>query len=69
VWCVPVARPAFLAVPAQPAVNSSSAVLPGGRNSGQKAQKGPQKEKKFVAEFWLILPKSGRKFSKEVPYF
>jgi hypothetical protein len=65
-------QPLF-AVPARPAVNRSSAVLPGGRNSGQKAQKGPQK-KKFVAVFWLILPKTGRKrgrrkFSKEVPYF
>jgi hypothetical protein len=40
------------------------AVLPGGRNSGQKAQKGPQK-KKFVAEFWLILPKTGRKGAAE----
>jgi hypothetical protein len=39
-------------------------VLPGGRNSGQKAQKGPQK-KKFVAEFWLILPKTGRKGAAE----
>jgi hypothetical protein len=46
-------------------VNSSSAVLPGGRNSGQKAQKGPQKEKKFEAEFWFILPKSGRKGAAE----
>ncbi|MFN9981747.1 MAG: hypothetical protein ACK53Y_17610, partial [bacterium] len=35
-----------------------------GRNSGQKAQKGPQK-KKFVAEFWLILPKTGRKGAAE----
>ena len=52
------------AVPAQPAVNRSSAVLPGGRNSGQKAQKGPQK-KKFLAEFWLILPKTGRKGAAE----
>ena len=39
-------------------------MLPGGRNSGQKAQKGPQK-KKFVAEFWLILPKTGRKGAAE----
>ena len=39
-------------------------VLPGGRNFGQKAQKGPQK-KKIVAEFWLILPKSGRKGAAE----
>jgi hypothetical protein len=47
-------------------------VLPGGRNSGQKAQEGCRKKswpKEFVAKFWLILPKSGRKFSKEVPYF
>ena len=36
----------------------------GGRNSGQKAQKGPQK-KKFVAEFWLILQKTGRKGAAE----
>jgi hypothetical protein len=47
-------------------------VLPGGRNSSQKAQKGQQK-KKFVAEFWLILPKTGRKGAAEnfqkVPYF
>jgi len=56
-------QPLF-AVPARPAVNRSSAVLPGGRNSGQKAQKGPQK-KKFVAEFWLILPKTGRKGATE----
>ena len=35
-----------------------------GRNSGQKAQKGPQK-KKFLAEFWLILPKTGRKGAAE----
>ena len=54
----------LLAVPARPAVKRSSAVLPGGRNSGQKAQKGPQK-KKFLAEFWLILPKTGRKGAAE----
>jgi hypothetical protein len=47
------------------------AVLPGGRNSGQKAQKGPQKKKVgrknfFVAEFWLILPKSGRKGPQKI---
>ena len=35
-----------------------------GRNSGQKAQKGPQKNK-FLAEFWLILPKTGRKGAAE----
>ena len=44
--------------------HEKQAVLPGGRNSGQKAQKGPQK-KKFVAEFWLILPKTGRKGAAE----
>jgi hypothetical protein len=47
-------------------------VLPGGRNSDQKAQKGTQK-KKIVAEFWLILPKTGekvpQKIFKKVPYF
>jgi hypothetical protein len=51
--------------------------LPGGRNSGQKAQKGPQKKSwpiEFVAEFWLNFTKKWqkrgrRKFSKEVPYF
>jgi hypothetical protein len=42
---------------------TSVARLPG-RNSGQKAQKGPQK-KKFLAEFWLILPKTGRKGAAE----
>jgi hypothetical protein len=66
---VPAARHAFLAVPARPAVNRSSAVLPGGRNSGQKAQKGLQKKKswpkEFVAKFWLTLPKSGRKGAAE----
>jgi hypothetical protein len=50
-------------------------VLPGGRNSGQKAQKGPQKKKswakEFVAEFWLNFTKKWqkrgrRKFSKGV---
>jgi hypothetical protein len=45
------------------------AVLPGGRNSGQKAQKGLQVKKswpkEFVAEFWLILPKCGRKEAAE----
>jgi hypothetical protein len=54
------------------------AVLPGDRNSGQKAQKGPQKKKswpkEFVAECWLHFTKKWqkrgrRKFSKEVPYF
>ena len=48
--------PPFLPLP-------SVARLPG-RNSGQKAQKGPQK-KKFLAEFWLILPKTGRKGAAE----
>jgi hypothetical protein len=44
-------------------------VLPGGRNSGQKAQKGPQKKKmaericgRILAEF---LPISGRKGAAE----
>jgi hypothetical protein len=53
-------------------------VLPGGRNSGQKAQKGPQKKKKLaericgriLADFTKKWQKRGRKkFSKEVPYF
>jgi len=46
-----------------PPHTTSVARLPG-RNSGQKAQKGPQK-KKFLAEFWLILPKTGRKGAAE----
>ena len=46
-----------------PTHTTSVARLPG-RNSGQKAQKGPQK-KKFLAEFWLILPKTGRKGATE----
>ena len=46
-----------------PTHTTSVARLPG-RNSGQKAQKGPQK-KKFLAEFWLILPKTGRKGAAE----
>jgi hypothetical protein len=53
----------------QQSYSDSTVVLPGGRNSGQKAQKGPQEKKswpkEFVAEFWLILPKSGRKGAKE----
>jgi hypothetical protein len=52
-------------------------VLPGGRNSGQKAQKGPQKKKlsericgRIFAEFYQKLAeRDRRKFSKEVPYF
>jgi hypothetical protein len=53
-------------------------VLPGGRNSGQKAQKRAAKKKswpkEFVAEFWLNFTtkwqkRGRRKFSKEVPYF
>jgi hypothetical protein len=52
-------------------------VLPGGRNSGQKAQKGPQKKKvgrknlcQILADFTKKWQKRGRrKFSKEVPYF
>jgi hypothetical protein len=43
----------------------SIAVLPGARNSGQKAQKGPQKNKVARKNLWpnfgWILPKSGRK--------
>jgi hypothetical protein len=54
-------------------VNRFSAVLPGGRNSGQKAQKGPQKKKicgRILADFTKNWQKRGRrKFSKEVPYF
>ena len=50
-------------VPPPPPHTTSVARLPG-RNSGQKAQKGPQK-KKFLAEFWLILPKTGRKGAAE----
>ena len=46
-----------------PPHTTSVARLPG-RNSGQKAQKGPQK-KKILAEFWLILPKTGRKGAAE----
>ena len=46
-----------------PTHTTSVARLPG-RNSGQKAQKGPQK-KNFLAEFWLILPKTGRKGAAE----
>jgi hypothetical protein len=38
----------------------------------QKLKRGRRK-KKFVAEFWLILPKTGRKGAekifKKVPYF
>ena len=49
--------------PQHPTHTTSVARLPG-RNSGQKAQKGPQK-KKFLAEFWLILPKTGRKGAAE----
>ena len=49
--------------PPNPPLEFSVARLPG-RNSGQKAQKGPQK-KKFLAEFWLILPKTGRKGAAE----
>ncbi len=52
-------------------------LLPGGRNSGQKAQKGPQKKKVCRKNLWpnfsWILPgraeRGRRKFSKEVPYF
>ena len=51
--------------PPNPPLEFSVARLPG-RNSGQKAQKGPQK--KFLAEFWLILPKTGRKGAAENLY-
>jgi hypothetical protein len=48
-------------------------VLPGGRNSGEKAQKGPQKKKicgRILADFTKKWQEGGRgKFSKEVPYF
>jgi hypothetical protein len=44
-------------------------VLPGGRNSGHKAQKGPQKKKVGRKNLWpnfgCILPKSGRKGAAE----
>ncbi len=51
-------------------------MLPGGRNFGQKAQKGPGKKNfagEFVADFWPNITKSGRKrtkfkFYKEVLY-
>ncbi len=49
------------------------AVLPGGRNSGQKAQKGPQKKKvkkvgrkNLWPNFGWILPKSGRKGPQKI---
>jgi hypothetical protein len=42
-------------------VPAAAAVLPGGKNSGQKAQKGPQKKKswpkEFVAEFYQKVAK------------
>ncbi len=52
-------------------------MLLGGRNSGQKAQKGPQNKKlaericgRNLADFTKKWQKRGRrKFSKEVPYF
>jgi hypothetical protein len=53
-------------------------VLPGGRNSGQQAQKWLEKTKiwpeEFVAKFLPNLTKNDRKrgrrkFSKEIPYF
>jgi hypothetical protein len=51
-------------------------VLSGGRNFGQKAQKGPKKNKVGRKNLWLnfgrILPKVAEKdrriFSKEIPY-
>jgi hypothetical protein len=56
---------------------ASNLVLPGGRNSSQKAQKGLGKERwpeEFVAEFWLNFINSGRKDGlrkvyKEAPSF
>jgi hypothetical protein len=48
-------------------------VLPCGRNSGQKAQKGSGKKswpEEFVAEFYQKWQKRGqRKYSKVVPSF
>ena len=68
---IPPLLPHFLCPPPglcvqAPTHTTSVARLPG-RNSGQKAQKGPQK-KKFLAEFWLILPKTGRKGAAENLY-
>ncbi len=42
-------------------VTDFQAVLPRGRNSGQKAQKGPQKKKMAERICGRILAKSGRK--------
>jgi hypothetical protein len=48
----------------------ASPVFPGGLNSGQKDQKGPEKKKswpeEFVAEFWPNFAKSGSKGAKEI---
>jgi hypothetical protein len=52
-------------------------VLPGGRNSGQKAQKGPEKKKVGRKNLWpnfgRILPKVAekgpKKFFEEFPSF
>jgi hypothetical protein len=45
-------------------------VLPGGRNSGQKAQRGPEKKKVGRKNLWPnfggILPKSGIKGAAEI---
>jgi hypothetical protein len=52
-------------------------VLPGGRNSGQKAQKGPEKKKVGRKNFWptfgRILPKVAekgpKKFLERISFF
>jgi hypothetical protein len=48
-------------------------VLPGGRNSGQKAQKGPQKKKncgQILADFTKNWQEKGtQKIFKKVTYF
>jgi hypothetical protein len=49
-------------------------VLPGGRNSGQKAQEGPEKKKcwpeEFVAEFWPKFAEKGpKKFVERISFF
>jgi hypothetical protein len=41
-------------------------VLPGGRNSGQKAQKGPEKKKFGRKNLWPNFVKSGRKGAEEI---
>jgi hypothetical protein len=57
--------------PPNPPLEFSVARLPG-RNSGQKAQKGPQKKisGRILADFTKNRQKRGRrKYSKDVPYF